>query len=113
MVRRRHPNDRTTPSEQEANELSRAIHALGDFAHVTVRPVRGHLHIFVGDEEPVARLTPLPGGHFGLSFHSHSGRWEPMPVVGDLAQVAHDLVHALGIYLTKPDFSLGNSGSDH
>lgn len=102
-----------TATAQEAEELARTIHALGDYAHVAVRTQRGQLYIFAADEEPIARLTPLPGGGFGLSFHSHTGRWEPMPVAGDLAQVARDLVGSLGIYLEKPDFPLGISGSDH
>lgn len=112
MLRRGRQKNRM-PTAQEAAELARAIHALGDFAHVAVRTQRGHLHVFAGDEEPIARLTPLPGGGFGLSFHSHTGRWERMPVAGDLAQVARDLVASLGIYLARPDFPSGKSESDH
>ena len=37
---------------------------------------------------PVARATPLGTGQFGLSFHTHTGRWEPMPVVADLTRLA-------------------------
>jgi hypothetical protein len=110
---KRSRSNHRAPSTEEATELARAIQALGDFAHVTVRAERGYLHVFAGDEEPIARLTPLPGDQFGLSFHSHTGRWEPMPVAGDLVQVAQDLVDSLGIYLAKPDFHLGKSGSDH
>jgi hypothetical protein len=111
MVGRRRPN--RNPTAQDATELAHAIHALGDFAHVTVQAQRGHLLILAGDEEPVARLTPLPNGSFGLSFRNHTGRWEPMPVAGDLAEVAYGLVDTLGMYLAKPAFPLGKSGSDH
>jgi hypothetical protein len=65
--------------------LRRAIHALGDYEHVSVRAGRGHLTICGDDGAPVARATPLGAGQFGLSYHTHTGLWEPMPVVADLA----------------------------
>jgi hypothetical protein len=43
---------------------------------VSVRATRGHLNIVVDNGEPVARCTPLGAGQYGLSFHSHTGRWE-------------------------------------
>src|SRR5918995_1185602 len=57
---KRSRSNHRAPSTEEATELARAIQALGDFAHVTVRAERGYLHVFAGDEEPIARLTPLP-----------------------------------------------------
>jgi antitoxin (DNA-binding transcriptional repressor) of toxin-antitoxin stability system len=36
-----------------------AVRAAGEYAHVVVRVERGHLMVYAGDEEPVARLTPL------------------------------------------------------
>ena len=36
---------------------------------------------------------------YGLSFHHHSGRWEPMPFSGDLAHMATVIVETLGAYL--------------
>ena len=89
------------------------IHALGDYGHVSVRAARGHLTILVEDGAPVARATPLGAGQFGLSFHTHTGRWEPMPVVADLTRLAHDLIALLGPYLQRWDFPGRNSGSDH
>jgi hypothetical protein len=102
-----------TPTPADAEALHRAIHALGDYGHVSVRAERGHLKIFVDEGAPVARFTPLGGGQFGLSFHTHTGRWEPMPFVGDLVHLAHDLVGVLGPYLQRWDFSDRKSGSDH
>ena len=93
--------------------MRQAIHALGDYGHVAVRAERGHLTILVDEGPPVARCTPLGAGQYGLSFHSHTGRWENMPFVGDLVHLAHDLVTALGPYLERPDFSDRKSGSDH
>jgi len=110
------PRTRTqlTPvSSLEADTLQRALHALGDYAHVAVRAERGHLHVFIDDGAPVARVTPLDGTQYGLSFHSHTGRWEKMPFLGALVPLAHDLVTALGPYLERPDFSGGIRGSGH
>ena len=98
----------------EADTLCRALHALGDYAHLSVRAERGHLTIRVNDGgDPVARVTPLATDHYGLSFHSHTGRWEPMPFAGHLAPLAHDIVTVLGPHLARPDFSDRTSGSDH
>lgn len=104
---------RPGPTPEDADVLRRAIHALGDYGHVSVRAARGHLTIFVDAGAPVARATPLGAGQFGLSFHTHTGRWEPMPVVADLMRLAHDLVGLLGPYLQRFDFPDRKSGSDH
>jgi len=108
------PRTRSTPvSSLDADALQGALRALGEYAHVAVRAERGHLTIFIDDGAPVARLTPLGADQYGLSFHSHTGQWETMPFVGDLAHLAHDLVTALGPYLERPDFSGGIRGSGH
>ena len=104
---------RAWPSPGDADVLRRAIHALGDYGHVSVRAARGHLIICVDDGAPVARATPLGAGQFGLSFHTHTRRWEPMPVAADLTRLAHDLVGLLGPYLQRWDLPDRNSGSDH
>ena len=103
----------TPVSALEADTLQRALHALGDYAHVAVRAERGHLNVFIDDGAPVARATPIDATQYGLSFHSHTGRWEKMPFVGDLIPLAHDLVTVLGPYLERPDFSGGIRGSGH
>jgi hypothetical protein len=110
------PRTRTqsTPvSALEADALERALRALGEYAHVAVRAERGHLNIFVDDGSPVARVTPFSANQYGLSFHSHAGRWETMPFVGELVPLAHALVTALGPYLERPDFPGGIRGSGH
>ena len=103
----------TPVSALEADALQRALHGLGDYAHVAVRAERGHLNIFIDDGTPVARVTPIGANLYGLSFHSHTGRWEKMPFGGALVPLAHDLVTALGPYLERPDFSGGIRGSGH
>lgn len=101
------------PTDSEAQRLTDVICTLGDYRHVNVRAQRGHLLIYAGDVEPVARLTPLSAGHYALSFRKHTGRWEPMPFAGELTDIAEVLVGTLGIYLQRWDFQDSKSGSDH
>jgi len=96
----------------EAAQLTAAIHALGNYRHVTVEAQRGLLYVHA-DEEPVARLTPLGRDKYGLSFHQHTGRWEPTPFNGDLAHLASVLVTEFGAYLASYDFRPTKNGSDH
>ena len=96
----------------DAAQLTAAIHALGDYKHVTVEAQRGSLYVHA-DEEPVARLTRLGGDQYGLSFHQHTGRWEPTPFTGDLAQLAGVLVTEFGAYLASYDFPPTKNGSPH
>lgn len=88
------------------------IRALGDYAHVTVQFRRGH-GVVENDEDPVARLTPLGAGLYGLSFRTHQGRWEKMPWPGPLMEMVDVLVTTLGPYLERTEFPDRNSGSDH
>jgi len=113
MATRKTP-PKSLATESEATRLAQLIHELGDYAHVSVRAERGHLCVYVGDDEDaVARLTPAAGGQYGLSFHNHTGRWEPMPVSGEMAHVARDMINHLGIYFDKVNFSNGNSRSGY
>src|SRR5262249_14045820 len=101
------------PMSRDAETLLQGIRALGDYEHVSVRAGRGHLNIFVDDGESVARCTPLGAGHYGLSFHTHSGRWEAIPIIADITVLAHDLVSVLGPYLQRGDFPDTKSESHH
>jgi hypothetical protein len=96
----------------EAEQLAAAIHALGNYSHVTVEAQRGLLYVHA-DEEPVARLTSLGRDQYGLSFHQHIGRWEPTPFTGDLAHLAGILVTEFGAYLASYDFPPTKNGSAH
>ena len=97
-----------------ATEFCAAIRALGDYAHVTVRPRRGLLYVYADDtEDAVARFHPLGGSTYGLSFHHHSGAWEPMPFSGDLRHITTVLVDTLGAYLTRWENGPETSGSHH
>ncbi len=96
----------------DAEKLERGIRQNSQFAHVRVHLVRGQLDI-CPDDEPVARATPLGDGQYGLSFRSHTGKWERMPITGSLDELAQGVVDALGPYLERWNFSDTNSGSDH
>ena len=96
----------------DANVLTTAIRRDGRHDHVTVRADRGFLYVDV-DEEPIARLEPLSGTAYGLSFHQHSGRWEPTPFTGDLARLADVLTGEFGLYLDSYDFPPTKSGPSH
>jgi hypothetical protein len=86
-----------------ADRLERMIRLRGDFSHVHVEAKAGHLLVKTQDkqgaQDMVARATPLGGGEYGLSYRTHSGRWEPMPVSGGLDQIVSGLLDLLGPYL--------------
>lgn len=96
----------------DANVLTTAIRADGRHDHVTIRADRGFLYVDV-DEEAVARLEPLSGSQYGLSFHRHTGRWEPTPFTGDLVRLTRVLTTEFGVYLDSYDFPPTKSGPDH
>jgi len=100
-------------TDQDAERLQASIRALGDYQHISVRPNRGHIVILGDEEQPVARLTPIGSGHYGLSFMRHTGRWEPMPFSGPLQEMADTVVSTLSAYLARYDFPRGINGSDH
>jgi hypothetical protein len=96
--------------KQSANQ------AYAERLRVLIRQVHGHRHVDVrahgkhlivevvyeAEREPVARATRLDSRTFGLSFRSHTGKWEPMPVAGDLEEIARAMTQELGAYL-DPD----------
>jgi hypothetical protein len=97
----------------DAERLTQAIRALGNYSHVTVRSGRTHLNLYAGHDDPVARFTPLGNGRYGLSFRTHTGRWEPMPFMGDVPEIAKALVTALAPYLEPDELPRSISGSGH
>lgn len=93
--------------EREAEQLQELLRARGEYGHVAVRAAREHLLIencsAQAEPDVVARATPLGAGSYGLSFRTHTGRWEAMPVSGPLADVAAATVELLGPYLAPYD----------
>jgi hypothetical protein len=96
----------------DAHMLTTALRADGRHDHVTVRAERGFLYVDVG-EEPIVRLEPRSGDEYGLSFHHHTGRWEPTPFTGDIGLLARVVTTEFGAYLDHFDFPPTKSGSGH
>ena len=114
---------RADPSHAK-DTLQQVAHAklleLGDFAHLVVRWQNEHLlieHPGHPDDpqggDPVLRLTPLGGFHFGLSLRRHTGRWEKLPVSGLLGAVLADAVKMLGPWLAARSLVRGTCGTDY
>jgi len=86
-----------------ANRAQEMIRSKGDYVHVSVR-VSGKNLIIESEGDPVAKLTQLGGGTFGLSFCTNSGKWEKMPHSGPLEKVIDEMVQTLAPYLVKIPF---------
>lgn len=67
-----------------------------------MRPYGKHLLIQMhrdDDVDTVARLTELARNRYTAAFRSHTGRWEPLPINGDLEQAADSIVTLLAPFL--------------
>jgi hypothetical protein len=90
------------PTKHYAAELQRQLHSLLGHAQIVTQAYGRHLLIKrLDDQEPtvVARLTELGRNRYGAAFRSHSGRWEPLPGTGTLAEMAQLVVTLLQPYL--------------
>jgi len=66
-----------------------------------VRPDGKHLLIQMHRDDnidTVARLTELARNRYSAAFRGHTGRWEPLPVDGDLQQAADAVTTLLAPY---------------
>ena len=99
-------SSRSPRGERAARELEAMLRARGDGANVDVTERAGHLEIAVklddGTSQVLARATSIGIDQYGLSFRKHTGRWEPMPVSGDLRAIAQGITDFLAPYL-DPD----------
>jgi hypothetical protein len=89
------------PPPDDAQELLHLLHQRGR-AHLTVKARGAHLLIQDDGGESRARITRLAAHKYGLSLPTSSGRWEPLPFAGTLAEVASDLDEQFGFHL-DPD----------
>jgi len=89
-----------------AIDLAGRLREHAELSKVDVRAQRGALYVYPNANEDwaVARLTPLGANSYGLSFHHHTGRWEPMPYSGTLVDLAAVIVAQLSPFLI--DFQL-------
>ena len=97
------PATRTTDNAQR---LATLLKELLGHDQIAVRAHGPHLHIRLVEadlETVVARLTEIRAGTFAAAYRNHAGRWEPLPGVGHLEQVAQIVVDCLAPYLESLD----------
>ncbi|BEP57163.1 MULTISPECIES: hypothetical protein [unclassified Variovorax] len=92
----------TLLAQARADELQRQLARLIGHEQARVRPYGKHLLIQMhrdDDVDTVARLTELARNRYTAAFRSHTGRWEPLPINGDLEQAADSIVTLLAPFL--------------
>ncbi len=95
----------TPLAQARAAELQRHLAQLTGHDHARVRPYGKHLLIQMQRDaavDTVARLTEVARNSYTAAFRSHTGRWEPLPVAGDLKHAADAITTLLAPYL-DPD----------
>jgi len=91
----------TFEAQGKAARLQRQLATLTGHELVQVKPYGKHLLIQMHRNDAVdtiARLTELGRNSYSSAFRSHTGRWEPLPGIGDLATTADLVVSLLGPY---------------
>jgi hypothetical protein len=91
----------TPDTQRKAAELQRQLATLTGHDQATVRPYGKHLLIQMQRNDTVdtvARLTEVGRNLYTSAFRSHTGRWEPLPGTGDLAETADLVVSLLAPY---------------
>ena len=90
-------------AQAAAAELQRYLAELTGHTAAHVRPYGKHLLIQMHRDdtvETVARLTEVARNKYTTAFHSHTGRWEPLPApAADLKQTAELVTTLLAPYL--------------
>ena len=95
----------TFDAQRKAAELQRQLATLTGHDQVTVKPYGKHLLIQMKRDDTVdtvARLTEVGRNTYTSAFRSHTGRWEPLPGIGNLAETSDLVVSLLAPYL-DPD----------
>lgn len=96
---------KNTFSGISASRLRDMLRAQGGHDHLDVESRGAQLTICTvedGAKAPLARLTLLPQGDYGLSLMWHTGRWERLPVVGTADEVVEVLTRDFADLLTPP-----------
>jgi hypothetical protein len=95
----------TFDAQRKAAELQRQLATLTGHDQATVKPYGKHLLIQMKRDDTVdtvARLTEVGRNTYTSAFRSHTGRWEPLPGIGNLAETTDLVVSLLAPYL-DPD----------
>lgn len=88
----------------EAEKLNLKLHQLLDHDQFRVRILGQHLIIDIEESSSgvwatIARLTYISDNMYQPAYRNHKGRWEPLPVTGELSETTESLVEMLDIYL--------------
>ena len=95
----------TFDAQRKAAELQRQLATLTGHDQVTVKPYGKHLLIQMKRDDTVdtvARLSEVGRNTYTSAFRSHTGRWEPLPGIGNLVETTDLVVSLLAPYL-DPD----------
>ncbi|WP_179196343.1 hypothetical protein [Caballeronia sordidicola] len=95
----------TSDALRKAAELQRQLTMMTGHDQATVKPYGKHLLIQMKRSDTVdtvARLTEVGRNIYTSAFRSHTGRWEPLPGTGNLAETTDLVVSLLAPYL-DPD----------
>lgn len=85
-------------------ELQQQLAKLTGHDQVSVRPYGKHLLIQMRRDDDddavdtIARITQQAHHAYSSAFRSHTGRWEPLPGIGTLAETAELVVSLLAPY---------------
>ncbi len=82
-------------------DAQRHLAQLTGHAHASVRPYGKHLLVQMrrdDDIDTVARLTEVARNSYTASCRSHTVRWEPLPISGDLKHAADAVTTFLAPY---------------
>ena len=74
---------------------------------VKVKPYGRHFLIQIDDNgqlDTIARLTQINPKTYGVSFKSHTGRWDPLQEEGSRDEMIAMLVEELGPYLNPANY---------
>ena len=74
---------------------------------VKVKAYGRHFLIQINDNgqlDTIARLTQIDPKTYGVSFKSHTGRWDPLPEEGSRDEMITMLVEELGPYLEPANY---------
>jgi len=90
-----------------AAEIETKIAKILGHQAVKVKPYGRHFLIQIDDNgelDTIARLTQIDAKTYGVSFKSHTGRWDPLPEEGSCDEMITMLVEELGPYLDPANY---------
>ena len=88
------------------SRLRELLRAQQGHDHLDVESRGSQFTIFTiedGEKVPLARLTLLPRGEYGLSLLWHTGRWERLPIIGTATEVLDVLIRDFADVLASPN----------